>query len=141
VTIGTGNGSGAFLAPSAATKQPATLSLTNTLTFNADGVYTCKLNTSKARNDEVAANGVSIESGAQFDLQPVTNKKLATGTVFTVIGNSSASAISGAFANLADGAIIEIGRNKLQASYAGGDGTISPSLSCGDHRGTCETIR
>ncbi|HEY1769230.1 MAG TPA: hypothetical protein VGG02_03125 [Chthoniobacterales bacterium] len=29
---------------------------------------------------------------------------------------------SGAFANLADGAIIKIGRNKLQASYAGGDG-------------------
>ena len=47
---------------------------------------------------------------------------LATGTVFTVISNTAATAILGTFANLPDGGTIQIGNNTYQADYEGGDG-------------------
>jgi autotransporter-associated beta strand protein len=117
-------GTGAFLAPSAAAKQPVTLSLTNTLTFNSDATYTCTLQASKEKsaNDEVVANGVTINGGAQFNLLPKVQGKLKAGTSFTVISNTASTPISGAFANLADGAVLSVGKNQLQASYEGGGG-------------------
>jgi len=122
VTIGTGAGAGAFLAPSIGANQPATLRIKKALTFKADSTYTCKLNTNNARADQVIARGVTIEAGAQFSLQPVTNKKLTNGSVFTVINNTSASPITGTFANLPDGSTFTSGRNQYKVSYAGGTG-------------------
>jgi autotransporter-associated beta strand protein len=121
-TIGTGSGAGAFLAPSVGSNKTSTLTTQGLLTFKADGTYTCTLSTRNAAADQVVANGVTIQSGAQFDLSAVGNKKLQRGQVFTVISNTSASPINGTFANLGEGAIIAAGRNKLQVSYAGGDG-------------------
>ena len=122
VIIGTGNGAGAFLAPSIGWNQPARLTLKKTLTFKADSNYTYKLNTNNARADQVIAKGVTIESGAQFDFQAVANKRLTSGTVFTAISNTSANPISGTFANLPDGSTFTVGRNNFQVSYSGGDG-------------------
>ena len=121
-TIGTGNGAGAFLEPSVGARQPATTTIQSLLTFKADGSYTYKLDTRKARADEVVANGVTIESGAQFNFSAIGNKRLPLGSVFVALSNTSASPISGAFANLADGSIFTAGKNKYQASYSGGDG-------------------
>jgi hypothetical protein len=98
------------------------LTIQGLLTFNSDSTYAWILSTKHAAADQVVANGVTIQSGAQFDLIPVGNKKLQRGQVFTVISNTSASPISGAFANLDEGAIIAAGRNQLQATYSGGDG-------------------
>ena len=122
VTIGTGSGSGAVLAPSFAAKQPGTLTCKNTVTFKADSTYNCQLNTRKARADQVSAKGITIETGAQFSLVVVGNKRLALGTVFTVANNTSPTPISGTFSNLPDGSILTLGRSKLAVSYAGGDG-------------------
>ena len=122
VTIGTGSGSGASLAPSIASEKPLTLSLTNALALQTDGTYICQLSTKNAAADQVGADGITIQSGAQFVLRVAGNKKLQRGEVFTVITNSSASPISGAFANLGEGTIIAVGHNRLQASYVGGDG-------------------
>ncbi|HJU10721.1 MAG TPA: autotransporter-associated beta strand repeat-containing protein [Candidatus Binataceae bacterium] len=121
-TIGTGSGAGAFLEPSVGAMQPATTTIQSLLTFKADGSYTYKVNTKKARADEVVANGVTIESGAQFNFSAIANKRLPLGSVFVAISNTSASPISGTFANLADGSIFTAGKNKYQASYTGGDG-------------------
>lgn len=68
------------------------------------------------------ANGVTIQSGAQFNLRTVGGAKLPIGQVFTAVSNTSASPISGTFSNLLDGSIITIGSNTFQASYGGGDG-------------------
>jgi autotransporter-associated beta strand protein len=122
VTIGTGSGSGGFLAPSVASNQPVALTCKTTLTFKADSTYSYKLNTNNARADQVIAKGVTIESGAQFDFNAVANKRLATGTVFTAISNTSVNPISGTFANLPDHSTFTVGRNNYQASYEGGDG-------------------
>jgi autotransporter-associated beta strand protein len=122
ITVGTGSGAGASLAPGKGASKPTTLILQGALTFKADGSYAYKLNTKKAKGDQVVANGVAIESGANFDLTGVGNKKLTAGKVFTALTNTAASPISGTFANLADGSTVTVGVNKLQVSYSGGDG-------------------
>jgi autotransporter-associated beta strand protein len=121
-TIGTGSGTGAFLAPGVGASQPTTLTIQSALTVKADGAYTYKLNTNKAKADAVLANGVTIETGAEFDFSAVANKRLTPGAVFTAISNTSATPISGTFANLADGSTLTVGRNNYQVSYSGGDG-------------------
>jgi autotransporter-associated beta strand protein len=121
-TIGTGRGSASFLQPSKGASNPTTLTVQDMLTFKSDSTYVWKLNTNKVRADKIVANGVSIETGAQFSFTTVANKKLTAGKVFTAINNTSASSISGTFANLADGSTVIAGRNNYQVSYSGGDG-------------------
>ncbi|MGH8091938.1 MAG: autotransporter-associated beta strand repeat-containing protein [Chthoniobacterales bacterium] len=116
--------SGAFLAPAHGTKQQATLTIQSPLTFNASSTYTYTFKAKKkqAKTDKVIANGVTINSGASFNLSGTTKGTLTSGLVLTVISNTSANPISGTFSNLADGAIISVNGNNLQASYEGGDG-------------------
>jgi autotransporter-associated beta strand protein len=114
----------ATLAPAAGTKKVATFTIGKSLTFQASSNYACLLS-GKGKNavtDEVVANGVTIASGAQFNLLAKVQGKLKAGTSFTVISNTANTPISGTFANLADGAILTVGNIKLQASYEGGDG-------------------
>ena len=122
VTVGAGSGAGAILQPSVGLSQTVTLTIQSLLTFKADGTYTCKLSTQKRKADQVVASGVTIETGAQFNFTALARKRLATGTVFTVISNTSATPISGTFANLPDGSTLTAGRRTLVVSYTGGDG-------------------
>ena len=61
-------------------------------------------------------------SGAQFEFKVTGNKELRVGKSATVISNTSATPISGTFANLPDGSIFTVGPNTFQVSYSGGDG-------------------
>jgi autotransporter-associated beta strand protein len=123
-TIGTGSGRGAFLAPAAGTNVQATLTIQSGLTFNADATYTYTFRAKQnmAQTDMVIANGVTINSGAVISLIGHTRGALSQGLVLTLISNTSANPISGTFSNLPDGEIVIVNGNKLQASYAGGDG-------------------
>jgi autotransporter-associated beta strand protein len=122
VTIGTGSGPGAVLAPSVGVSQLLILTLQRALTFKVDGTYSYKLSTNNASADQVIANRVSIQSGAQFSFQSLGNRRLPTGTIFTAISNTSANPIAGTFANLPDGSTFTTGRNNFQVSYSAGDG-------------------
>jgi autotransporter-associated beta strand protein len=122
VTIGTGSGPGAFLAPGKGANNPTTLTIQSALTFNTDATYIYKLNTKKAKADQVIANGVTISNGAQFSFKTVANKKLTNGKVFTVINNTAATPIAGTFSNLADGTTFTQGRNSFQVDYQGDNG-------------------
>jgi hypothetical protein len=122
VTVGSGTGPGAILEPGVGSSGPRKLTLQNSLTFKADGDYACQLNTKRGRADQVIANGVIIESGAQYAFGLVGNKPLNVGKIFTVISNTSPNPISGTFANLADGSTVTLGKNRYQVSYEGGDG-------------------
>ena len=122
VTIGTGSGAGAFLEPSVGVVKPSSLSIQSALTFKADSTYTYNLNTKRAKADKVIANGVTIDSGAQFNFVAAANKTLNLGKVFVAISNTSATPIIGTFSNLPEGATITAGANTYQASYEGGDG-------------------
>ena len=122
VTVGTGSGAGASLAPGKGASTLTTLTIQSALIFKADSTYTCRLNTKKAKADQVVANGVTIESGAQFHFKVTGNQELRVGKSATVISNTSANPISGTFANLPDGSTVTVGTNTFQANYEGGDG-------------------
>jgi autotransporter-associated beta strand protein len=124
VAIGTGSGSGAFLAPAAGTNLQAMLTIQSALTLNADATYayTFKANRNRARTDGVFASGVIINSGAMIALSGQTQGRLTTGLTLTLISNTSASPISGTFSNLPDGGIVTVNGDNFQASYSGGDG-------------------
>ena len=122
VTVGTGSGPGATLRPGVGARKPTVLTIQEAVTFKADGTYRYKLNTKREKGDQLGANGVTIESGAQFDFHAVAKGKLTNGTVFTPISNTASTSINGNFTNLPDGGTITVGSNTFQASYEGGDG-------------------
>ncbi len=124
VTIGTGSGTGAFLAPAHGGNKQLTLTIQGSATFNSDSTYTYtfKAKRNKSKTDKVVANGVTINSGASINLTGQTQGTLTQGTVLTLIKNTAATPIAGAFNNLPDGAIVNVNGNNLQASYEGGDG-------------------
>jgi len=120
VTIGKGHGHGAFIAPGNRMTL-GTLTTQGLLTLNADATYDCALNSSRVMSDEIVANGVSLSAGPIM----ITDNGTATltpGTSFTLISNTSATAITGTFNNLPDGGMITLGNNTFQANYEGGDG-------------------
>jgi autotransporter-associated beta strand protein len=121
VVVGSGSGPGALLAPGQGKGRQNTLTIQSTLTFNSDGTYECGVNSKQGFADKVVANGVTI-IGGRFLLQDPLDLALVPGTELTVIDNTSASPISGTFANLADDSTVTVGVNKLQVSYSGGDG-------------------
>ena len=100
--------------------KPSSLNIHSTLTFNADSTYTYKVNTNKAKADKVIANGVTIDSGAQFNFVAVANKTLNLGKAFVAISNTAATPIIGTFANLPDGSTFTVGPNTFQVNYEGG---------------------
>jgi fibronectin-binding autotransporter adhesin len=70
----------------------------------------------------VIANGVTIDSGAQFNFVAAGNETLTPGKVFVAISNTSANPISGTFVNLPDGSTFTAGSSTFEVSYEGGDG-------------------
>src|SRR5439155_9478368 len=86
VTIGTGSGSGAFLAPAAGTNVQAMLTIQSALIFNADATYayTFRAKRNIARTDKVIANGVTVNTGATIALSGETRGALTPGLVLTL---------------------------------------------------------
>jgi autotransporter-associated beta strand protein len=124
MTIGTGSGTGAFLAPAAGSNVQATLTIQSALTFKADATYNCtfRAKRNRVRTDKVVADGVTINSGASIALSGQIQGALTQGLIMTLISNTSANPIGGTFSNLPDGGIVTINGNNFQASYSGGDG-------------------
>jgi autotransporter-associated beta strand protein len=122
VTLGDGSGRGAILSPGKSADTRGTLIIASALTFNSDGTYKFELNSDTRNADGVVANGVTINSGAQFSFADVGNGALPLGTVFTAITNTSANPIAGTFSNLADGSTFTSNGNTYQVNYEGGDG-------------------
>ncbi len=124
VTVGSGSGTGAFLAPAHGDNKQLTLTIQGSLTLNSNSTYTYtfKAKRNRSKTDKVVANGVTINSGASFNLSGTAQGALTQGTVLTAIKNTAATPISGTFSNLPNGAIVTVNGNNLQASYSGGDG-------------------
>ena len=122
VTVGTGSRSGAILLPGKSATAPGILTINSALTFNSLSTYQCVLNRTRAKASEAAALGVTINSNVPFTFVDTSTGTLATGTVFTVINNTSANPISGTFSNLSDGSVFTSNGNNFQVSYEGGTG-------------------
>lgn len=122
VIVGTGSGPGAVLTPGNNATTHGTLTIQSTLTFKSDATYNFSLRSSISAADEVVANGVTINSGAQFTFAGVGATALSTGKVFKVIDNTAATSITGVFSNLADRSTFTSNGSTYQANYEGGDG-------------------
>src|SRR5438034_958433 len=122
VTVGTGTSSGATLLAGNSTTSPGTLTVNNTLTFNSLSTYQCVLNRTRGKASTLTALGVTITSNVPFTFVDTGTGTLATGTVFTVINNTSANPIFGTFSNLSDGSIFTSNGTNFQVSYKGGTG-------------------
>ncbi len=124
VTIGRGSGAGAVLAPGYlhGVGRPGALTIQSPLAFRSDGTYQMELNSSNVTADEVIANGVTINAGAQFSFLDFGSASLPQGTVFSAINNTAANPIAGAFVNLPDGSTFTNNGNTYKVNYKGGDG-------------------
>jgi autotransporter-associated beta strand protein len=122
VTVGTGSGLGAILTPEKTTGAPDVLTIQSALTFNSDAIYEVGLKTKGAIAGKTVANGVTIQSGASFSFVVHQHRVLRSGTLFTVLENTAATPIAGAFSNLPDGSTFTVGLNTYKVSYEGGDG-------------------
>jgi hypothetical protein len=132
VTVGTGSSSGAILLAGNSATSPGTLTINNTLTFNSLSTYKCVLKRTTAKASKAVALGVTIGSNVPFTFVDTGTGTLTTGTVFTVVSNTSASPIAGTFSNLANGLVFASNGNNFQVSYTGGTGndltlTVVPS--------------
>jgi autotransporter-associated beta strand protein len=122
VTIGTGSGPGAFLAPSVTLIRASRLTILDSITFKADSTYVWRAHPERITADQVNARGVTIEDGATFSAVVGGNATIAPGTIFTLLRNNGPQLIIGTFSNLTDGGTITVGSNTFQANYEGGDG-------------------
>ena len=122
VTIGTGLGRGAVVAPGSNGIAIGILTIQSSLLCQSDATYDFEVDTDTSTADQLTASGVTINSGATFLPTSFGTDTLTLGITFTAINNISATPISGTFANLPDGGTIQIGSNTFQANYEGGDG-------------------
>lgn len=122
VTAGNGTKSGAILLAGNSATSPGTLTIGNTVTFQSLATYKCVLSRKTIKASNLTALGVTINSGATFTFLDTGTGTLATGTVFTVINNTSASPIAGTFSDLTNGLVFTSNGNNFQVSYTGGTG-------------------
>ena len=76
VTVGTGSGTGAVLGKFGGIDV---LTIQSGLTLNADATYDYGVDSTVAMADQVIANGVTINSGAQFSIKETGNTSLPPG--------------------------------------------------------------
>ena len=74
VIIGSGSGDSGYLAPGVS--GPGRLLIHKTLTFKADGIYSCDVDAKNTRLDQVRAGGITIETGAQIFINSVSSEAL-----------------------------------------------------------------
>ena len=120
VAIGRTTGPRAFLAPG--TTGVGTLTIKKALKLNPTATFNCQLNSNTVTADKVSAKGVSLNAASQIALSDLGTAVLTSGTVFTIIDNTAATPITGAFGNLANGSTVVVGSNTYLVSYTGGTG-------------------
>ena len=122
VTVGSNtSGNGSFLVPGTSVRQPGTLTIQSSLTFASDGFFNVGVSRGPVIS-QVIANGVTIQSGAQFAFFNNRGVTVPVGTVFVLINNTAATPIAGAFENLPDDLVFTDHGNTFQVDYEGGDG-------------------
>ena len=112
--------SGGFLAPGAL--STGTFTTTGSLSLSANATYNFELNSNTLAADKIVANGLTLDSASVFLFADLGSGTIALNHVFVAIDNTSASAISGTFSGLAEGATFTVGSNRFQVSYIGNTG-------------------
>ena len=128
VTVGTGSGSGAFLSPGQQTKESnrtprtlGTLTLMDTLTFNADAAYSFELSRDSATSDQVIASGVTI-SRAHFSAIDVSSGFLSSTELYDSVNGTWSATGSLAIARIYHTATLLLNGMVLVAGGLGATG-------------------
>lgn len=123
VTVGNGTSAGAILLGGNSATLPGTLTISKKLTFKSLSTYKCVLKRGTTpKTSKVAARGVTINNNATFTFLDTGTGTLTSGTVFTVINNTSALPFAGTFSNLSDGLVFNSNGTNFKVSYSGGTG-------------------
>jgi len=122
VTIETGGN----LAPGNSAGQ---FTIGGSLSLASDAVYQFELNGASATADKVAANGISINSSADFSFTLLGGVSgLSVGNQFVILDNTGAGSISGTFSNLTAGGTFSAGNGLLFSVSSDGLGGYGNDL-------------
>ncbi|MDB6076335.1 MAG: rsaA, partial [Akkermansiaceae bacterium] len=115
----------ASVASTATTYQPGKITITGDWSCAPDDTVQLRLHEDQDGGcDTLAAGGLVNLGGARLDLSanpaPVTRQ--AAGSTYVLIDNTGDQPISGTFAGIAEGSVVELGPERFVASYQGGDG-------------------
>jgi fibronectin-binding autotransporter adhesin len=121
VTIGDGAGPDAILSPGASADVVGTLTLLDKVTFRSDSTCELQINSTQLVADQLVAQGVRIDAGAEISLADLGSSTLSVGTFFILLNNTAGTPITGEFANLPAGGTVTLGSNTFAADYAGGN--------------------
>ena len=72
--------------------------------------------------DQVKVTGTVSLGGATLDASLIGGFVPGFGNAFTIIDNDGSDAVTGTFAGLAEGAVVDVGGTGMLITYKGGDG-------------------
>jgi autotransporter-associated beta strand protein len=116
-------GAGAALAPGSplSNQGVGTFRTIAALSLNPGAIYRLQMNSAAGAADRVVAADVNL-GGATLDVVDIAAASLTPGASFTIVDNTGAAAVAGAFAGLPEGATFSAGGNLYRISYHGGTG-------------------
>lgn len=118
VTVGTGTGTGAMLAPGS---QGIGKLSTGLLTLKQDAVYLAELNTANGAGDQVSASGVVLNN-PRLTITGIGAAGIPEGTSYTIVNNTGTAAISGIFDSLPEMSLVVVNGLNFRITYKGGTG-------------------
>ncbi len=88
------------------------------------GIYNAEIGgtTACTEYDQTTVTGTVDVTGGTLNVSRFNNFKPAVGQKYTIISNDAADAVTGTFANLAEGATFSVDGYVMKISYVGGDG-------------------
>jgi fibronectin-binding autotransporter adhesin len=101
--------------------EAGVLEIAGALLLETDATFQFVFDSEVAGSGGVSANGVTLD-GAILQLFDLSEGTIAKNTIFTVIENTSGSAIVGTFAGVEEGSTITVGSQSFIVSYVGGTG-------------------
>jgi len=120
VTIGTGAGTGAVFAPG--NDGIGAFTTTGVIALRSDSTLAIEFSPSTVTADKVVTNGITLNNAIFSPSIVGVAGPMSGGTTFTLVDNTSASAVSGTFNGLPEGSTVTVGTNSCLLSYIGGTG-------------------
>ncbi|HWB90626.1 MAG TPA: LamG-like jellyroll fold domain-containing protein [Puia sp.] len=119
VTIGTGLGTGASLAPG--NNGIGAFTTTAALTLYQDATYNVELSLQNDTADKISAGSVTLNNPI-LSVKGIDSGALATGAKLVIIANSGSNPVTGTFKDLPELALVTVNGYNFRITYKGGDG-------------------
>ena len=118
VTVGTGAGTGAVLAPGS---QGIGRFTTGPLTLRHDAAYLAELNTANGDGDQVSVSGIVLNN-PRLAITGIGAATIPAGTSYTLVDNTGTAAVTGIFDSLPEMSLVTVNGLNFRITYRGGTG-------------------